>query len=171
MILALGVAAALAIGLSLPFVTSYARGPFGFWRGSPQNGFSGMMGYTGGYGYRGGMMGGGMMNGYWGQGNYQYMQNHMQYFWGNSTSTVVVMANDAFYPSTLSVSVGTTVTWINMDFVYHTVTSGSEVSPTSLFDSHELAHMQSFSFTFTTPGTYSYYYDIHPGMVGTITVT
>jgi plastocyanin len=31
--------------------------------------------------------------------------------------------------------------------------------------------MQSFSYTFSTPGTYTYYCDIHPNMMGTIVVT
>ena len=83
----------------------------------------------------------------------------------------VAIVNYGFYPTTLTVSKGTTVTWVNMDFVQHTVTSGTEQAPTGLFDSHELNHMQSFSYTFSTPGTYVYFCDIHPSMTGAITVT
>ncbi len=90
--------------------------------------------------------------------------------WHMGTNMVAIM-NYAFYPTSLTVAKGTTVTWVNMDFVQHTVTSGSEAAPTGLFDSHELSHMQAFSYTFNTPGTYAYYCDLHANMAGTITVT
>ena len=147
-------------------------GSFGY--GGTTGGYGGMMG---GYGH-GGMMGGlgqgGMMGGYGGM-----MGQSSQYGTGypnglpNATASgpVVVIANYGFYPATLTISRGTTVTWVNMDFVQHTVTAGSEQAPTGLFDSHELSHGQSFSYTFNSPGTYTYYCDIHPGMVGTVVVT
>ena len=132
--------------------------------------YGGMMmgGYAGAVSGYGGMMGGygGMMGGYTGMMGQYYGQT------GNTTASraFVTIVNYGFYPTTLTISKGTTVTWINMDFVQHTVTAGSESAPTGLFDSHGLNHMQSFSYTFNTPGTYSYFCDIHPDMVGTITV-
>lgn len=95
----------------------------------------------------------------------QSMQNWM------TSGHFVAIVNYGFYPNTLTVAKGTTVTWVNMDFVQHTVTAGSEQAPTNLFDSHEINHMQSFSYTFSTPGTYAYYCDVHPNMAGTIVVT
>jgi plastocyanin len=124
-------------------------------------GYGGMMGgYGSSTGSYGGMMGRmPMMGGYYGQ-NYTQSRN----------GDLVTMVDYGFYPSTLTVSKGTTVTWVNMDMVQHTVTSGSEQAPTGLFDSHELSHMQSFSYTFSTPGTYTYFCDVHSGMTGTIIV-
>jgi len=78
------------------------------------------------------------------------------------------VTNYGFYPTALTVSRGTTVTQVNMDFVQHTITSGTESAPKGLFDSYELNHMQSFSYTFNAPDTYSYFCDIHPDMVGAI---
>ena len=90
---------------------------------------------------------------------------------GTTNGAFVAIVNYGFHPATLTVAKGTTVTWVNMDFVQHTVTAGTEQAPTNLFDSHELNHMQSFSYTFGVPGTYTYYCDVHPSMVGTVTVT
>ncbi len=99
-------------------------------------------------------------------GNYgSHMRN------GVTHQAFVAVVNDGFFPATLTVSKGTAVTWVNMDFVQHTVTAGTEQAPTSLFDSHELGHMQGFSYTFSTSGTYTYYCDIHPSMIGTVVVT
>jgi plastocyanin len=158
-----------------------ATGPYGYPRGmmgslpSYPGGMMGGYGSFGGYGGYGGMMGGrGMMGGYGGMmGQYRgYAGTYPQYAWNRtSLGPVVAVVNYRFYPSTVTVSKGTTVTWVNMDFVQHTVTAGSEQAPTGLFDSHELYHMQSFSYTFDTPGTYNYYCDVHPYMVGTVVVT
>ena len=182
-IIALGVAVVLAIGITSTLAYGAISNQTTF---TPQRGYGGMMGeyganggmVGGGYGsgmmesgWGGGMMRGGMMNGAMGAQCAQYMRNHNYHNWNSSRSGPVVSIIDyAFYPESLTVAKGTTVTWVNMDFVQHTVTSGSEATPTDLFDSHEVGHMQRFSYTFNTPGTYSYYCDLHPGMVGTISV-
>jgi plastocyanin len=89
----------------------------------------------------------------------------------SESGNFVAISGYAYYPSSITISKGTTVTWVNMDFVQHTVTSGTEQAPTGDFDSHLLGHMQSFSYTFNTPGTYAYYCDLHPNMIGTVQVT
>jgi plastocyanin len=71
----------------------------------------------------------------------------------------------AFVPATISVAAGTTVTWTNKDGIAHTVTS-----TTNAFNSGSLGSGKSFSFTFTTAGSYPYYCSIHPTMMGTVTV-
>lgn len=164
--------AGAAYGMSRQGAYAAAAGPYadggGFMAGqmpyANYGGFRGMMGGYGGHGMMGGF--GGMM------GQFQnYAGSYLQHFWNTSLGPVVAIVNYGFYPSSLTVSAGTTVTWVNMDFVQHTVTSGSGRSPTSLFDSHELYHMQSFSYTFGATGTYTYYCDVHPEMVGTVVVT
>lgn len=128
------------------------------------------------YGYRG-MMGGYYGGATYGMGAYCSGQCPMNYShsygwnYSSSSSPVIHMVNSAFVPSDITVQRGTTVTWVNTDLVPHTVTSGSEQAPTGLFDSHELVHMQTFSYTFNIPGVYAYYCDLHAGMTGTITVT
>lgn len=82
----------------------------------------------------------------------------------------VAINNFAFMPSSVTVSPGTTVTWSNQQAgVTHTVTSDAS-SPVQ-WDSGGIASGGSFSFTFTQPGTYSYFCDIHPSMRGSITVS
>lgn len=71
----------------------------------------------------------------------------------------------AFNPSTIKVAAGTTVKWTNKDAIGHTVTSG-----TNLFNSGTIATGGTFSFTFTTAGSYPYYCSIHPTMTATVTV-
>ncbi len=78
----------------------------------------------------------------------------------------VVIQGNAFTPDTLNVKVGTKVTWTNNDSYTHTVTSNDGV-----FDSGKLAGNQSFSFTFTKPGTYKYYCVVHPFMTAKVVVT
>ncbi len=76
----------------------------------------------------------------------------------------------AFAPGSLTVAVGTTVTWTNHDGVAHTVTSGAPGSPSGAFSSGNLAQNGTFSHTFTTAGSFPYFCAIHTGMRGTIVV-
>ena len=80
-------------------------------------------------------------------------------------NTVIIQGN-AFTPDTLTVKVGTKVTWTNNDSYAHTVTANNKV-----FDSGNLGGGQSFSYTFTRTGTYAYYCTIHPFMTAKVVVT
>ena len=83
-------------------------------------------------------------------------------------SISVNIQNFAFDPPNITVAPGTTVTWTNNDSAPHTVTA---TDPAGAFDSGTLRPGQSFSVTFTQPGTtYAYYCAIHPSMRGTVTV-
>ena len=73
--------------------------------------------------------------------------------------------NFTFVPARLTVKAGTTVTWRNEDDIPHTVTSAAR-----LFKSKALDTDDSFSFTFTDPGTYEYFCSLHPRMTATIVV-
>lgn len=79
----------------------------------------------------------------------------------------ITIANMSFGPSSLSVKVGTTVTWKNNDGFAHTVTSDDGAS----FNSGNLAGGASFSYTTKTAGTFDYHCTIHSGMTGTLIVT
>jgi amicyanin len=80
--------------------------------------------------------------------------------------TAVSISDFKFNPATLTVPVGTTVTWTNQDEEPHTVAAkdGSFHSPG--MDTHA-----TYSFTFTTPGSFDYICSIHPFMTGTVVVT
>jgi plastocyanin len=71
----------------------------------------------------------------------------------------------AFSPANLTVTAGTTITWTNKDAVAHTVTSNIK-----LFNSGTIGSNGTFSYTFTSTGTFSYYCAIHPSMVASVTV-
>ena len=71
----------------------------------------------------------------------------------------------AFVPQTLTVSVGTTVTWTNNDSSSHTI-AGND----NLFQSGTLAKGATFSHTFGQKGTFNYRCSIHPSMTGKIIV-
>lgn len=77
----------------------------------------------------------------------------------------VKIDNFNFTPATLTVPVGTTVTWTNRDDIPHTVVSDDKSIKSKTLDTDE-----KFTFTFSKPGTYSYFCSIHPKMKGTIVV-
>jgi plastocyanin len=79
--------------------------------------------------------------------------------------TRIVVKNFMFQPTSLTVKVGSTVTWTNMDEEPHTV-----VSTSGLFRSNGLDTKDSFSFKFDKAGTYTFACSIHPQMVGKIIV-
>jgi len=65
----------------------------------------------------------------------------------------------------LTVTPGTIVTWVNRDDDTHTVTSTTDV-----FRSPGLDTDETFSYTFTQPGTYTYFCTLHPTMTGRVVV-
>jgi plastocyanin len=98
-------------------------------------------------------------------------------------ATCVTIEDFSFAPATLTVKVGTTVTWTNAGPSAHTTTSD-----TGVWDSGTLnapgggggygmtSAGGTYQVKFTTPGTYPYHCKIHPpasypGFAGTIVVT
>jgi|SRR5579859_1582735 len=79
----------------------------------------------------------------------------------------VKIDNFSFGPASLTVAVGTTVTWTNRDDIPHTVVSTDEVKT---FKSKVLDTDEKFSFTFNKAGTYPYFCSIHPKMTGKVIV-
>lgn len=79
----------------------------------------------------------------------------------------VTIDDFAFGPAALTVQRGTTVTWTNKDDEPHTVVNDAS---RPLWKSSALDTDDSFSFTFTEPGTYKYFCSIHPRMQGTVVV-
>lgn len=83
------------------------------------------------------------------------------------TETITMSQDWRFEPAILSVTPGTTVTWVNSSTIVHAVSlDDPRQTASGLIESG-----QSFSNTFDTPGTFRYHCSPHPGMKGAITVT
>ncbi|MGD9890374.1 MAG: cupredoxin family copper-binding protein [Dehalococcoidia bacterium] len=80
-------------------------------------------------------------------------------------ASAVSIIDFAFQPASVTVPVGAIVTWTNNGMAPHTSTSSA-----GGWDSGRLASGQSFSFTFSQPGSFSYICMIHPQMMGTVVV-
>jgi plastocyanin len=81
--------------------------------------------------------------------------------------TIEMLDDWTFSPANLEAAVGTTVTWINTSATVHQVT-GADLA---FDDSGLIEPGQSYSTTFTEPGTYHYRCSPHPDMEGVIVVT
>jgi amicyanin len=81
-------------------------------------------------------------------------------------TSAVSIDNFTFAPQAVTVKAGTTVTWTNKDDIPH----GIAWVANAFTKSKALDTDDSYSFTFTTPGTYQYFCYIHPHMVGSIVV-
>ena len=87
-------------------------------------------------------------------------------------ATQVYMRHETFSPAHIQVVLGTTVTWTNQDNVAHNVTLSPVVmSSSNDWESRLLYPGQSFSYTFTSQGTFQYHCQEDPGMVGVVIVT
>ncbi len=82
-----------------------------------------------------------------------------------ATTAEVKIDNFSFGPATLTVAVGTTLTWTNRDDIPHTVVSTDGVFKSKVLDTDE-----KFSYTFAKAGTYAYFCSIHPKMTGKVVV-
>jgi plastocyanin len=76
-----------------------------------------------------------------------------------------VISDFAFSPETITVKVGSAVTWTNHDPFAHSVKSAD-----GTFVSQDLEQGQTFSATFNTAGTFAYICGIHNSMTGTVVV-
>ena len=83
-----------------------------------------------------------------------------------SSPVDVKIDNFTYSPVTVTVATGTTVKWTNRDDIPHTVVSEDK----STFKSKALDTDDSFSYTFTKPGTYTYFCSIHPKMTAKVVV-
>jgi plastocyanin len=82
-----------------------------------------------------------------------------------AAQVAVSIVNFAYDPNPVTVNVGDTITWTNNDGVPHTVTAND-----GSFQSGTLQPGQSFSFTFTAPGSIDYHCEFHANMSGQVVV-
>lgn len=83
-----------------------------------------------------------------------------------AAGSAVSIQGFAFHPPSITVPVGSTVTWTNQDSAPHTATAKD-----GSFDTGTLKQGQSMTITFSKVGAYAYYCQFHPFMLGTVTVT
>ena len=89
-----------------------------------------------------------------------------------ATMAVSITSNGsfAFSPATITIKVGTTVTWTNTTSAPHTVTSDDGTTFDSGLNTPIGANGGTYSFTFTKAGTFTYHCQIHPFMKATVIV-
>ena len=77
-----------------------------------------------------------------------------------------------FYdPEVIDITIGTIVTWENLDNTMHTATSGNpDTGADGVFDSDIMSAGDKYEVTFNDAGNYDYYCILHPWMVGTVNV-
>jgi plastocyanin len=78
----------------------------------------------------------------------------------------VSIDNFAFVPATLTVRVGSTVTWTNHDEEPHTIAASD-----GSFHSPGMGSQATYAHTFPTAGRFDYVCSIHPFMHATVVVT
>ena len=78
---------------------------------------------------------------------------------------------ECYDPSTVTISAGGTVTFVNTDTAPHTVTSGTATDgPDGVWDSSLIMIDMSYSVTLDNSGTYDYFCMVHPWMQGIVIV-
>lgn len=82
-----------------------------------------------------------------------------------ASAQTVTIDNFAFAPGQLTVKSGTAVEWNNHDDSPHTATADDDSFGSPVLDTH-----QTFRFTFSKAGRFSYHCKLHPMMKGTILV-
>lgn len=82
-----------------------------------------------------------------------------------ASPVLVTIQNFKFNPNIVTIPVGGSVTFKNLDQVAHTATDSKKA-----FDSGDLKQGQSWTYTFKTAGTYSYVCSYHPMMKAEVVV-
>lgn len=85
---------------------------------------------------------------------------------GSGGTVTVEMKNIQYSPKDVSVNVGQTVKWVDLDSVEHDVVADKGAD----FKSDVFGRDGTFEWTATKPGKVEYECTLHPGMIGTITV-
>jgi len=80
-------------------------------------------------------------------------------------ATEVKIDNFVFAPNPVTVPAGTTIRWTNRDDIPHNVVAEDKSFKSKVMDTDE-----SFTYTFSKPGTYTYFCSIHPKMTGNLLV-
>ena len=89
----------------------------------------------------------------------------------SAKDSVIAIRTFGYKPATLQVRTGSTVRWLNLDEIEHTVTSGTPESRDGRFAGTLASKDATYPTNFAEPGTYPYFCDRHQFMRGEIHVT
>ncbi|MFN8557133.1 MAG: cupredoxin domain-containing protein [Dehalococcoidia bacterium] len=81
---------------------------------------------------------------------------------------VVRLVGDHYLPDTITAPVGATVTWSNDES--DPTNEHNVIAPLGGFSSPNFLPGTTWSYTFTSPGEYGYFCDLHEGMIGRVIV-
>lgn len=81
------------------------------------------------------------------------------------TENTIKIENFNFDPTVIRIKKGTTIEWVNLDSIKHTVTTND-----LMLNSPLLSQGERYSYTFNVEGEYNYYCVPHPYMSGRIIV-
>ena len=81
-------------------------------------------------------------------------------------ATTIKIDNFTFAPATLTLKLGAAATWENGDDIPHSIVIADLKTRSKPLDTGD-----TYSFTFTTAGTFEYFCGLHPHMKGMIIVT
>ncbi|MHB8574795.1 MAG: cupredoxin domain-containing protein, partial [Dehalococcoidia bacterium] len=84
--------------------------------------------------------------------------------------TLISMVNNLYAPNTVTIAAGTTVVWSNDEDPNAAGNTHDVIEDSSSFYSDYLNAGDSYSYTFSTPGTYHYFCDLHDNMDGYVVV-
>ena len=100
-------------------------------------------------------------------------------FTSQTTVVLVRLQGTAFIDPTggqnnqaaVTVAVGDTIEWVNLDNVSHTVTSNVEPAGGAVFDSGIVTNGVRFRFVPGVTGAWEYFCEVHPGIMSGATIT
>ena len=89
----------------------------------------------------------------------------------NSSITGCELNKSCYSPYDQRISSGEIILWKNIDSTAHTVTSGSpDEGKSNYFDSGIIGPQNNFSHQFNDSGSFSYFCELHPWMIGLVSV-
>lgn len=83
----------------------------------------------------------------------------------------IAVAQFKYTPARLEIAAGGTVRWLNSDEILHTATAGAPGQLSGAFDGEMPGAGTAFQFTFSEPGSYTYFCSRHDFMTGEVVVS
>lgn len=88
-----------------------------------------------------------------------------------AASVSISISGFAFSPVQATVEVGDVITWTNMDNALHSIVSTAVPSGAATFTSGTFGKNETFTYTVTVAGDYTYQCGVHPSMTGAFSAT